>query len=450
MKNTILLVLIIGACLVTGVWLLGFGIGGCSSSLNEVVSSTTSAASTTSTTILALPPGSLDPSFGSSGVATYEGGHVVSMTVDSSGRILVVGYTDSDPNLRIWRFKTDGSLDGSFGGGHGMVTDSRGNVNNGGNLITIDSGGKILVTGQGDTGAGQGMAIWRFNADGTIDNTFGTNGMAVDNVNSSMGKSIIASSGKIIVAAESNGVAAIWIYDSKGSLEVFTSAIPIGSNNVDEVYSAALDPSGRILVTGSSKPQFASNGNMVIWRFNADGTFERHAEYTDSTGNTGFSIFSDPAGLITVVGENLISSVIPNLTGAAIWRYDSDLHLVNTFGDNGVINFGLAVTISGGIRIEGGSNKCFGVIDPSKRILLAGQNINTSVPFYEMVLWRYNFDGTPDNSFGSNGKVIYRLGANNLHAGGRVIALDPSQRIIVAGEDKTAATDNSLTLWRFK
>ena len=455
MKKRNLWVISLFTFLFLAIWLIWLLNGGCSTAVNEGTSSTTSTTTITSTTTT-LPFVSLDPTFGSGGVATYEGGHAVqhavSMTVDSSGEILVVGYTDSDPNLRIWRFKTDGSLDGSFGGGDGMATDSRGS----GNAITIDSAGKILVTGQGDNGSGSGLAVWRFNAGGTIDNTFGTNGMVVDNVNySGMGKSIIAGSGKIIAAAESNGSAAIWIYNSKGSLEVFTSTAPtggwIGPVREDEVFSATLDSTGRILVTGSSKLSTAEKGNMAIWRFGADGSFDKSTFYTDSDNNLGLSIFSDSSGLITVVGENGISATWPpNLTGPAIWRYDSDLNLIRTFGNNGLVGIGLVVTISGGVYIEGGSNACLSAIDSSKRILLAGQNVNTVVPFYEMVLWRYNFDGTPDNSFGSNGKVIYRLGANSTHAGGRIICLDPSQRIIVAGEDKTATTNQSLMLWRFK
>ena len=449
MKKTILLVFIIGACLVMGIWLLGFGIGGCARTLNQEISSTTS-------TTIALPPGSLDPTFGSSGIATYEGGHAVqhavSTTIDPSGRILVVGFTDADATLRIWRFKADGSLDTSFGGGDGIATDSRGS----GNAITIDAGGKILVTGGA---VGGGKAIWRFNADGTPDNTFGTDGMVVNNSTSFSGKSIITSSGKIIMAGEESivahgSLAAIWIYNSNGSLEVFTESPGAGgplNPTVDEVFSATLDSAGRILLTGSTKLTFAASGNMAIWRFGADGSFDKSAVYTDCDNNTGISIFSDPSGLITVVGENRLSSLLSNYyTGPAIWRYNSDLNLIRTFGDNGLVGIGLAVTISGGIRIDGGSNACFSALDSSKRILLAGQNINTAVPFYEMVLWRYNFDGTPDNSFGSNGKVIYRLGAKDTHAGGRVICLDPSQRIVVAGEDKTDTTDHSLTLWVFE
>lgn len=137
--------------------------------------------------------GSLDLSFGLVGYVTEDnaaGGngndYGKAMAVDSSGRILVAGYSQSAidfEDMVIWRYDSDGSLDTTFDGDGIMVHDAAAGAsfNDEGLAIAVDSSGRILVSGSSSNGSNTDMVIWRYNSDGSLDATFGGDGIVVHN-----------------------------------------------------------------------------------------------------------------------------------------------------------------------------------------------------------------------------------------------------------------------------
>jgi uncharacterized delta-60 repeat protein len=117
-----------------------------------------------------------------------------------------------------------GVLDTSFNGTGFVVHDNAagGNYNDGGNSIYVDNTGKIYVTGYSMNVGHYDMVIWRYNSNGTLDNSFGNNGIVVHNnaagVNSDDGGNSIYvdSTGKIYVTGYSyngsNDDIVIWKY----------------------------------------------------------------------------------------------------------------------------------------------------------------------------------------------------------------------------------------------
>jgi len=106
--------------------------------------------------------------------------------LDSQGRIVVVGRkatrgTDgviSSSDIAIARYTTDGQLDTSFNGGKftkpftGYLGSARG--------IAVEPSGKIVVAGVLTNAAGSSqIVLLRYNANGTPDSGFGTNGGVV-------------------------------------------------------------------------------------------------------------------------------------------------------------------------------------------------------------------------------------------------------------------------------
>ncbi|MCP4093790.1 MAG: BspA family leucine-rich repeat surface protein, partial [Planctomycetes bacterium] len=123
--------------------------------------------------------GSLDTSFDGDGVLTTaigsgdDFGH--SLAVQSDGKILVAGrsHNGSDDDFALVRYDTDGSLDTTFGGGDGMVTTAIGaGDDNGGQGISVQSDGKIVVVGRSHNGTDYDFALTRYNADGSLDTSF--------------------------------------------------------------------------------------------------------------------------------------------------------------------------------------------------------------------------------------------------------------------------------------
>jgi len=97
--------------------------------------------------------------------------------LQSDGKIIVVGfsgagsYTDLN-NFALVRFNADGSLDQSFGSG-GKIKSASGIATS----AVLQADGKILVGGTYNTGSSHGFMLARYNPNGTLDTTFGSSGV---------------------------------------------------------------------------------------------------------------------------------------------------------------------------------------------------------------------------------------------------------------------------------
>ena len=101
------------------------------------------------------------------------------------------------------RYKTDGSLDGTFGSA-GVVKTPIGDSDSEARSFVIQQDGKIVVAGDYSNGFNNDdFLIARYNTDGTLDNTFGTNGILttpIGDFNDDPRAVRIQDDGKIIVA----------------------------------------------------------------------------------------------------------------------------------------------------------------------------------------------------------------------------------------------------------
>ncbi|HEX4611208.1 MAG TPA: Ig-like domain-containing protein, partial [Urbifossiella sp.] len=122
------------------------------------------------------PAGHLDPSFGSGGIAKIDFGgtndEAVGVAVQADGTILIGG--DSNHAFAAVRLTSAGQLDPTFGTG-GRVVDGTGPAVTSHGMV-IQSGGKIVLAGDSQSGL-TGEAV-RFTAAGQLDPTFGTGGRA--------------------------------------------------------------------------------------------------------------------------------------------------------------------------------------------------------------------------------------------------------------------------------
>ncbi|MBK6776132.1 MAG: hypothetical protein IPG74_09930 [Flavobacteriales bacterium] len=100
-------------------------------------------------------------------------------------------------------------------------------------------------------------------------------------------------------------------------------------------------------------------------------------------------------------------------------RYDTDGNPDPTFGINGV-----ATTAVGSIYDEGDAL----AIDADAKILVAGTSNNGA--YYEIVVLRYNSDGTLDPSFDGDGVAITNVGGGSI---AYAMALQADGKILVGG-----------------
>lgn len=132
--------------------------------------------------------GSLDTSFGTGGKVTKAIGSsydlVYEITIQTDCKILVLGVgllTNTD--VAILRYNTDGSLDTSFGTS-GMVTTDLGTSDNYGHSIKIQQNNKFVVGGYSNNGSNIDFTVTRYNSNGSIDTSFGASGTATTDFSS--------------------------------------------------------------------------------------------------------------------------------------------------------------------------------------------------------------------------------------------------------------------------
>lgn len=132
--------------------------------------------------------GQLDISFGSGGVAVSGGKNQSpipqSIYVDTDNKIFTTGIVYDDKTRRflaLSKYHEDGSFDDSFGhNGTVKIRENDGYFFGGSIQITVQDDGKILMLdGNISLNGRTTFLLRRFNADGKIDSTFGTNGIVV-------------------------------------------------------------------------------------------------------------------------------------------------------------------------------------------------------------------------------------------------------------------------------
>ncbi len=219
--------------------------------------------------------GSLDATFNLSGKIVSTASITASAAVvkiQSDGNIVVGGtITDASglQSIYVTRYASDGSPDASFNSG--MVTRSTG-TNSILRDLEILPGGKILVAGTTNNST-YDIFLMQFNADGTVDSAFGSNGMVItDDLNQGVESAsglAVQSDGKIVVSATFHPSVgpiltddfALFRYLANGTLDTSFGnghgmvTTDLGSGLDDEASGVLIQQDGKIVVVG-----YSSNG----------------------------------------------------------------------------------------------------------------------------------------------------------------------------------------------
>ncbi|MCP4963800.1 MAG: hypothetical protein GY926_01025, partial [bacterium] len=286
--------------------------------------------------------GSLDTTFDSDGIVTTDfatrDDFAYDVTVQSDGKVLVAGFSkDGDFDFALTRYNVDGSLDTSFDT-DGIVTTDFGSSTDTGYSVTVQSDGKILLAGRSNSDSDYDFALVRYNADGSLDTTFDTDGKLTTDFGSGddWGRDVaVQSDGKILVVGEgfngSNMDIGLVRYNADGSLDTSFDSDGIVTTDFgseDDGRSVTVQSDGKILVAGYSWN--GSNQEFILIRYNADGsldpTFDTDgivATVPESGSSYGYSVTVQSDGKILVSG--LWAG------DAGLVRYNADGSLDTTF-----------------------------------------------------------------------------------------------------------------------
>jgi uncharacterized delta-60 repeat protein len=239
--------------------------------------------------------GTLDTTFGTNGKVTTSIGsgsvydYAYALGIQPVGmsdvKIVVAGYSSngSKYNFALVMYNTDGSLDTGFGAAlTGIVTTSIGSSYDAAHALGIQSDGtsdfKIVVAGSSANGSKYNFALVRYNKDGSLDTTFGNNGIVTtpigSNFDAAYALGIQPADGSIVAAGYSGNGSnydfALVKYNTNGSLDTGFGAggivtTPIG-NDDDKAFALGIQPAdGRIVVAGYSL--IGSNDDFALVRY---------------------------------------------------------------------------------------------------------------------------------------------------------------------------------------
>ncbi|MBD2022534.1 DUF4347 domain-containing protein [Leptolyngbya sp. FACHB-36] len=413
-----------------------------------------------------LLAGDLDPTFGNGGKVTsdFSGFNFddsgESVAVQSDGKIVVAGYAESGTNtsndFALVRYNANGTIDTSFGNS-GKVTTDFGFSDDKGYDIAIQSDGKIVVAGTRISGARSDadFAVARFNANGTIDTSFGNSGKVTVDFSGNEDSSnalAIQSDGKIVVAgyATSSGTGsdfALVRFNANGTLDTSFDTdgkVTTSIGNVEFITSIALQSDGKIVVMGSA---YSTNFDFALARYNTNGSLDT----SFGTGGTVLTDFNNSYNVSHDVvlqsdGKIVATGITSNSNGTsfdfALARYNTNGSLDTSFGSSGQVTTDFSGYIDGGLSI---------VIQSDGKLVVSGfaESITEDGDF---ALARYNTNGSLDTSFGSNGKTTTDFGSYN--DGGSSIAIQSDGRLVVVGTTSTnsgpGGSNSNIALARYE
>jgi uncharacterized delta-60 repeat protein len=261
--------------------------------------------------------GALDSSFGSQGKVTRSNSindYITAVAIQKDGKIVVAGSSygpQPSEDFAVFRLTANGSPDLTFAGGNILFTDFYGSEDVA-RAIVIQSDGRIVVGGEIHR-ISRDFGLVRYNANGTLDSTFGTHGKVVTDIASESGdfcyelllrpvpfslsgeEQIIAAGNKHLSSNNSSGVMVCYLPDGSLNPSFGTGGIVLTSfSSRDSVTCAVRQADGKIIVAGSSynqeyPPQF------TLARYNSNGTL-------DTSFGQGGRVFT-PIGDASVVWE---------------------------------------------------------------------------------------------------------------------------------------------------
>jgi uncharacterized delta-60 repeat protein len=174
--------------------------------------------------------GNLDYSFGGEGKLLVSFGakfdaHGYSIVLQKDGRMVIAGFTVQGKKswMAVARLKTDGSLDSSFGQNGLRQLSLKGYENDSAYAVVLQPDQKILLAGNSSNGRNLTFAVARLNRDGSSDKSFGDDGSTLQSI---------------------------------GAIS-------------DIAYGMALQKNGKILLVGGSYD--VADFDVAVARFNSDG-----------------------------------------------------------------------------------------------------------------------------------------------------------------------------------
>ena len=355
-----------------------------------------------------LPDGTLDNTFGSGGIMTVvfggSGDELIDIAIQADGKIVAVGYTDSGTsvsNMVLMRLNTDGSLDNTFSNDGTVLIDFGPGTNSYGMSLDLQDDAKIVAAGYlFDMADDIQSALCRLNPDGSLDNSFGSNGIIIHDILSKKNfiNNVVLQGEKIII----------------GGLSYIDG---------DEVFVTL----SRFHSDGLLDMSFGVSGNVEIgipidtWILSPEGDM-----CLDDEGRIIFACY-----VSGIAGDHI-----------AVLRFLQS----NGYPDNSFGEYGMTVT-----PIEGNTRAYAVTTQYDGKIIAGGYQWIEDHADFAMV--RYLEDGTPDSTFGAEGTgvVITSASSGGTYPDNRIHSLNMQAdgKIVAAGSAHSVTGSTDFVVARY-
>jgi uncharacterized delta-60 repeat protein len=354
-----------------------------------------------------LPSGALDASFSGDGRATvfFAGmpqgfidvfASAEAVLVQPDGRLVLVGgiWTFAGRFFALARLNPDGSPDLTFGSGGQLTTKFppagsppyTGGAAAVAGLLLPD--GRIVAVGVAGPDASPKIAAARYNADGLLDTTFGSQGRVLLSLAQSflVRDAALQPDGKLVIAG-------IYASGDFGVVRLLPDGAPdpafdgdglatASFGGTEQGYSVVLLPDGRIVLAGSRYTASQWVSDFALVRFLADGTLDTSfgtgglATADGGPWDTGEKIIRLPSGKLLVAGS---SSGASDETDFMLARFEADGALDTTFGTAGFLRADFSTSV----------DECHEVAIAGPDLVVAGGGTGPTYQPQDFALARY-------------------------------------------------------------
>ena len=341
----------------------------------------------------------------------------------STGKLFTGGLSGN--SMAFARYNDDGSLDLSYNG-TGTMTFDFGDGTEIVKAMAEQADGKIMVAGSAVVSGQNQMAVLRFNANGTVDTTFGTAGRLIIDFGTleSRGTSIlIQPDGKVVIGGLTRGAIIYKMaiarlnpdgsYDNTFSADGRQTTIIFGRS--EYINDVLLQPDGKIIAVGGTIIGSGSGqANFAILRYLPDGSLD-----TSFSGDGINNFFVGLSGIALTAAlqpnGDILAGGYASVSGSAqdfaIVRLTPDGNLDPTFGTNGMTTTAVALNNDWLYDIA---------LQQDGKIVAVGDCLPASGSNYDFGVVRYTSTGQLDPTFGTAGIVRTDFAGNSDHAYGSV------------------------------
>ena len=305
--------------------------------------------------------GTLDSSFGTEGVASadFDGDDdddvALSAIAQPDGKLILAGLASVSStayDIGLARFDVDGSLDSTFGT-DGLVTLDLGGDSEFVTSLALQSDGRVVTAAGTNSGGFKRCTVVRFNANGSLDTTFGVDGSApidfggVECAPSDLKRQ---SDGKLVLVASVGGATtrdfAVARLTAGGTLDASFDGdgllVVDFDGNDDAVGSIAIQADDAIVAAGYSVDSAKRSFNPALVRINGNGSLD------DGFGSAGraivdlgnasalYAIVAQADGTLVATGFRRRTEEIDSPGDLILARFSSDGALDTSFGIDGV------------------------------------------------------------------------------------------------------------------